>query len=131
MINVLQSLSLLDILPDNLLADEQVAATAQALDAELQAVTKATIETLHLLSHDVLPEPVIDLLAWQWHIDYYEPLGMELETKRRLVKESIAWYRIKGTPAAIEEVVSAVFDTSEVKEWFEYGGTLYYFKIVT
>ncbi len=56
---------------------------------------------------------------------------MELETKRRLVKESIAWHRIKGTPAAIEEVVSAVFDTSEVKEWFEYGGTPYYFKIVT
>lgn len=131
MIKDLQSLSLLDILPDNLLADEQVVAAAQALDAELQAVTKATIETLHLPRLDVLPEPVIDLLAWQWHVDYYEPLGMELETKRRLVKESIAWHRMKGTPAAVEAVVSAAFDTSEVKEWFEYGGAPYYFKIVT
>ena len=96
MIKELQSLSLLDILPANLLEDKKVAAAAQALDAELQAVTKATVETMHLPRLDVLPEAVVDLLAWQWHVDFYEPIGMDIETKRKLVKESIAWHRIKA-----------------------------------
>ena len=131
MIKELQSLSLLDILPANLLEDKKVAAAAQALDAELQAVTKATVETMHLPRLDVLPEAVVDLLAWQWHVDFYEPLGMDIETKRKLVKESIAWHRIKGTPAAVEAVVSAAFDSSKVKEWYEYGGKPFYFKVIT
>jgi len=127
----LQSTSLLDILPPNLLADEQINAAAQALDTELQKITAATKEALLLPRLDELPEEVIDLLAWQWHVDFYEPVGMDIETKRRLIKNSIAWHRIKGTPAAVEEVVSAIFDTSHVLEWFEYGGKPYHFKVVT
>ena len=127
----LQSVSLLDILPPNLLADKQIHAAARALDDELQKITAATRNTLLLPRLDELPEEVIDLLAWQWHVDFYEPVGMDIETKRRLIKNSIAWHRIKGTPAAVEEVVSAVFDTSHVQEWFEYGGKPYHFKVVT
>lgn len=127
----LQSISLLDILPPNLLADEQINAAAQALDDELQKITAATKEALLLPRLDELPEEVINLLAWQWHVDFYEPVGMDIETKRRLIKNSIAWHRIKGTPAAVEEVVSAIFDTSHVQEWFEYGGKPYHFKVVT
>nr|DAF00696.1 MAG TPA: tail protein [Caudoviricetes sp.] len=127
----LQHTSLLDILPPNLLRDKQIKAAAQALDAELQKITEATKEALLLPRIDELPEAVIDLLAWQWHVDFYEPIGMDIETKRRLIKRSIAWHRIKGTPAAVEQVVSAAFDTSHVKEWFEYGGSPYHFKVVT
>ena len=131
MIKDIESVGLLDILPSSILTDPQIAAAAKALDTELQAVTNATIETLHLPRLDELPETVVDLLAWQWHVDFYEPLGMDIDTKRRLVKESIAWHRMKGTPAAIEAVVSAAFDKTTVKEWYEYGGKPYYFKIVT
>lgn len=131
MIKDIQALSLLDILPDNILRDAQVYAAAKALDSELQNVTAATVECLHLPRLDVLPEKVIDLLAWQWHVDFYEPLGMDVATKRKLIRESIAWHRMKGTPAAVEKIVSAAFDTSTVKEWYEYGGKPYYFKIVT
>lgn len=128
MIKKMESLSLLDILPANLLSDKRVAAAAQALDAELQAVTKATTETIHLPRLDELPEAVVDLLAWQWHVDFYE-LGMDIETKRKLVRESIAWHRIKGTPAAVEKVIQTIFDSGKVSEWFEYGGEPYHFKI--
>mgnify|MGYP000870491714 FL=1 len=127
----LQSVSLLDILPPNLLADKQIYAAAQALDDELQKITAATRNALLLPRLDELSEEVIDLLAWQWHVDFYEPIGMDIETKRRLIKNSIAWHRIKGTPAAVEQVVSAVFDTSHVQEWFEYGGKPYHFKVIT
>ena len=127
----LQSVSLLDILPPNLLADKKINAAARALDDELQKITAATRNALLLPRLDELSEDVIDLLAWQWHVDFYEPVGMDIDTKRRLIKNSIAWHRIKGTPAAVEQVVSAVFDTSHVQEWFEYGGKPYYFKVIT
>lgn len=123
MIKDLKSVSLLDILPSNLLEDPQVSAAAKALDAELQAVTKATAETLHLPRLDELPETVVDLLAWQWHVDFYEPLGLDIATKRRLVKESIAWHRTKGTPAAVEKMLKAVWGSAHIEEWFEYGGS--------
>lgn len=124
----LQHTSLLDILPQNLLRDEQIKAAAQALDAELQKITEATREALLLPRLDELPEAVIDLLAWQWHVDFYEP-NMSLETKRQLVRESIAWHRLKGTKAAVETMVQAVFRGGVVTEWFEYGGEPYHFRV--
>ena len=128
MIRELKTLSLVDILPDNLLADEQIYAAAKALDKELQLVTEDCKQVMHLSRIDELPEPVVDLLAWQWHVDFYEQ-GMDLPTKRRMVKQSIAWHRRKGTPSAVEEVATAVFGESKVSEWFDYGGDPYHFKI--
>ena len=124
----LQHTSLFDILPQNLLEDQQIKAAAQALDAELQKITEATKEALLLPRLDELPEAVIDLLAWQWHVDFYEP-SMSLETKRQLVRESIAWHRLKGTKAAVEKMVQAVFRGGVVTEWFEYGGEPYHFRV--
>lgn len=124
----LQHTSLLDILPPNLLRDKQIKAAAQALDAELQKITEATKEALLLPRLDELPEAVIDLLAWQWHVDFYEP-SMSLETKRQLVRESIAWHRLKGTKASVEKMVQAVFRGGVVTEWFEYGGEPYHFRV--
>ena len=124
----LQSVSLIDVLPPNLLADKQIYAAARALDDELQKITAATRNALLLPRLDELSEEVIDLLAWQWHVDFYEP-SMSIETKRQLVRESIAWHRIKGTKAAVEKMTQTVFKGGVVTEWFEYGGDPYHFRI--
>ena len=130
MLRNIQTVSLLDILPDSILADEKIKAIAAALDTELQKVTAETQQVLHLPRLDVLPEKVIDLLAWQFHVDFYEPVGMNIKTKRKLVKESIAWHRIKGTPAAVEMMLSSTFGRSaKVSEWYEYDGEPYHFKV--
>lgn len=130
MLRNIQTVSLLDILPDSILADEKIKAIAAALDTELQKVTAETQQVLHLPRLDVLPEKVIDLLAWQFHVDFYEPVGMDIKTKRKLVKESIAWHRIKGTPAAVEMMLSSTFGRSaKVSEWYEYDGEPYHFKV--
>ena len=124
----MQSVSLIDILPPNLLADKQIYAAARALDDELQKITAATRNALLLPRLDELSEEVIDLLAWQWHVDFYES-SMSIETKRQLVRESIAWHRIKGTKAAVEKMAQTVFKGGVVTEWFEYGGEPYHFRI--
>ena len=124
----LQSVSLIDVLPPNLLADKRIYAAARALDDELQKITTATRNALLLPRLDELSEEVIDLLAWQWHVDFYES-SMSIETKRQLVRESIAWHRIKGTKAAVEKMAQTVFKGGVVTEWFEYGGEPYHFRI--
>ena len=124
----LKSVSLLDILPSNLLADKQINAAAQALDEELQKVTATIKEELILPRIDELSEAVIDLLAWQLHVDFYEELTTIAE-KRNAVKQSIAMHRIKGTRTAVELALHMVYTSGEVSEWFEYGGRPYYFRV--
>ena len=127
-IRTIASLSLLDILPENLLADKQVYAAAKSLDDELQRVTASCVEVLHLPRLDELPEAVVDLLAWQWHVDFYEP-DADIRVKRRLVRESIAWHRIKGTKSAVEGMIRTIFQGGVVTEWFDYGGEPYHFRV--
>lgn len=124
----LQSTSLLDILPQNLLADAQIYAAARALDDELQKVTAATRDALILPRIDELSEEVIDLLAWQWSVDFYDELK-SLAEKSNAVKQSIAMHRIKGTRRAVELALHMVYTSGEVSEWFEYGGQPYYFRV--
>lgn len=129
--NDLEKISLLQLLPSNLAKIDDIRQAASALDAELQKVTKNIKHCLLYPRLEELSEAEIDLLAWQFHVDFYEPIGMDIETKRKLVKESIAWHRLKGTPAGVEKVLSAAFGKSEVEEWFEYGGEPYHFRITS
>lgn len=129
MIRDIQKISLLDVLPPSILNDKKINAAAQALDVELQKLSGVVPEVLHIPRLDELPEKVLDLLAWHYHCDFYEPVGMSIETKRNLIRESIAWHRIKGTPAAVEKLARIVFKDAHVEEWFEYDGEPYRFKV--
>jgi phage tail P2-like protein len=130
MADTLQSVKLVDLIPPNLRSDPQVQAAAEALEAELRAATEAIIEALHLPRLNELPESVVDLLAAQWHVDFYEP-ALPIAKKRALVRRSIVWHRRKGTPGVVQEMVSAVLSSGVVSEWFEYGGDPYKFKVET
>ena len=127
----LSNTKLVDLLPASISGDANVIAAASAIDGELQKVTALIPEAVLIARIDVLPEKVLDLLAWQWHVDFYEPVGFSIEKKRAVIKNSIAWHRKKGTPWAVAQVVSATFDTADIKEWFTYGGDPYHFRIKT
>lgn len=120
---------LTDILPESILRDRQLRAAAEALDFELGRLSADAVQVLHLPRLDVLPERVLDALALQFHVDFYEPESMEIDVKRDLIRRSIYWHRIKGTRAAIEQLCRTVMDDVEIQEWYEYGGEPYYFKI--
>lgn len=114
----LLTLSLADILPSSISSDSQVTAASLALDPELQSVSRDIREALILSRIDELPEPVIDLLAWQWHVDFYD-LARTLEMKRATVKGSIQWHRKKGTKWAIKKALEMLGIKAEVIEWWK------------
>lgn len=120
--------SLSDIMPSNLLEHEPVRAAARAIAPQLKGIAN-TLRLDAIIAHiDELPENIIDMLAWQWRVDFYD-VELNLDEKRRAVKQSIAMHRIKGTKRAVMMALRMVYASGEVSEWFEYGGRPYYFRV--
>ena len=127
----LENLRLADILPERLKTRE-ILAIANALDGQLKEITKSIFDIVIMPRIDEMPEDIVDNLAWQLHVDFYEPLGLDLDKKRALVKNSIVWHRHKGTKYALESIIRTLFLTDfKIEEWFEYGGEPYFFRIVS
>lgn len=129
MINI-QQVNLLDILPSNLKSDPNIAAAAQAINTELRAVTEDIRKLSIYDRYNEWTDAETDELAWQLHVDFYDPT-LPLEQRRELVKNSIAWHRRKGTPSAIEELITTLFGDGQVEEWWEYDGQPYRFQVKT
>lgn len=119
-----------DLLPHNLIEEP----AAQAYSLALRDVTRellAYTELVHVYSKiEMMPSTILDMLARDLRTQYYTD-ELEIEVKRSLVRSTLIWYMTAGTPAAIEELVAAVFGEGEVVEWFEYDGEPYHFKIKT
>ncbi|MCD5324786.1 MULTISPECIES: phage tail protein I [Pontibacillus] len=123
----LQTFTLAGLLPSSL-KDEDTASLASAFDKELRRVITRIPKTIIENNLMDLEEPLLDVLAWEKHVDFYEP-ELSIETKRQLIKDSEMLHKYKGTPWAVERLVSTVFEKGAVKEWFEYGGDPYHFKV--
>ncbi|MFD0710646.1 phage tail protein I [Paenibacillus sp. GCM10027626] len=121
---------LIDLVPPNLREDEKVRAAAESIDLQLRRVTELIPQVAIMYNIDTLPEAWVDELAWQQHTDFYNP-ELPLEQKREIVNNAQRWHRIKGTPTAVEELITTVFGSGSVTEWYEYGGQPGYFKVTT
>jgi len=117
------------LLPPSLAQDENIQALTTALDKELEKIEAQIINVLILPRIDQIEdEELLDLLAWQFHIEGYE-LAQNIEEKRNLIKRAIELHRYKGTKYAIKRVLEALGLEGRVQEWFEYNGQPYHFKV--
>ncbi len=101
---------------------------ARAIDERLQEINAWSDLVLLLPNIDSLSAELLDHLAYQFHVDFYDS-SMSLQEKRSLVKNSIKWHMRKGTPAAVEEMVATVFESADTEEWFDYDGEPYHFRV--
>ena len=116
-------------MPQNLLSDEKIQAAAQALDVELQRLSADSKLVMHLPRLDELDHDVLNHLAYHFHVDHFEPETMSLTVKRNLIRQSILWHKIKGTPASVENFLGYFGITAKVQEWYDYEGEPYYFRL--
>lgn len=122
----LGDISFAAILPEALRGDEQFRAAATSLDGLLCRTTNAIpnllvwarldreravcIPPLQRLVNAAgglrpLSTEMLELLAWQFHVDFRE-VATDDAMLERMVRESIPWHRIKGTPAAVEQALA-------------------------
>jgi len=93
-----------------------------------ELIEKTVAELIYPRIDEIENEELLDLLGWQFHIEGWE-LAKTIEDKRRLIKSAIELHRYKGTPYAIKKVLEALGLSGDIKEWFEYGGEPYKFKV--
>jgi len=129
MIRLINS-KLIDIIPPNLKEDPIIRTLCHVEDMAIQKIVRESSKLLLLANIDQQEHAVLDNLSWQMNVDFYEP-GLPLEVKRNLIKNSLRFKMDKGTPKAVEEILSVVFDESQVVEWFNYDGDPFTFKILT
>jgi phage tail P2-like protein len=129
----LSDVSIIKLLPPNLAHDKNVRMMCEAFDTELRRII-GDIPGIgmipNLVRKQITDNVLLDLLAWQFHCDFYNT-GFSIEKKQEIILKSLDWHTRKGTPSVVEEIVSAVFSRAEVQEWFDYGGLPYRFKIGT
>lgn len=120
--------NMLHALPDVLKNDSGTAALASCTAAAL-AERKAEIDSLILYARmDELPEPLLDLLAQDFKVDWWDG-DYSLEEKRQTLRDSWHVHRTLGTKAAVETALSAIYPNTKVMEWWEYDGLPYHFRL--
>lgn len=117
-------------LPEPLKNDENILALGRAIAGELQENIHLSRFAIIYARLDELEENVLDILASDLHIDWYEDT-YPIETKRQVIKDSVKVHKRLGTKYAVESIVRAYFGSGEVREWFEYGGNPHHFKIIS
>ena len=129
----LDDIDILRIMPSSLAADKGVQMAAKAFNETFREIIKdiPSVSIIpRLLRREIVDNLLLDLLAWQFHVDFYET-DMPIQTKQTLILNSLDWHTRKGTPATVEEIVTAVISDVEVKEWYEFGGKPYTFQVIT
>jgi len=120
--------ALLRAFPVGLRQDATLAAlgdvTAQAL-----AARPAEIANLSIYARIMeLPEELLDLLAYDYKVDWWD-VNYSLEEKRRTLKDSWRVHKHLGTRYAVGTALGNILPGAVIQEWFEYGGKPYCFRI--
>lgn len=140
MSSTLRNLHLLDYCAPSFSYDRQVQAACEALDRQLHEIIDVTDGAAAVPAVDAPAPPagvlsaiifisqimklsdvkLVDILAWQFHVDFYDPTK-PLSLKKQLVQNSIQWHHRKGTVALLQEVLDLFWPGgATIIEWFEY-----------
>lgn len=118
-----------DYLPAALKHDPKMRAIAETVTREALRVSGETENVLIYSRIDDLPEALIDILAYDMHVDWYD-YSYPLKVKRDILKGSVRVHKKMGTKYAIEKALGALYPQSEVEEWYQYEGEPHHFHIV-
>ena len=118
-----------ECLPEALKKDPKMVALANATAAALLDTSGIMNSVLIYSRFDELPDELVDILAYDLHVDWYD-YSYPIEVKRRTIRDSIQVHRRLGTKYAVEKALGAVYPGTKVEEWFEYGGDPYKFRVV-
>lgn len=126
----LKNVDLLALQTKHMQKDLTTKGLCAALTPQLKSIANKIDLCLLLSRVDYLPKKILDELADELHIEWYDA-SADIDVKRSLIKSSDLVHMYLGTPFAVEQVVEDYFGDGYVEEWFEYGGESYRFRVVT
>lgn len=120
---------ILRTLPPVLKKDKCFAALGEVIAEQLVKNRELSDRTIIYPAIDKLSEDVLDALAYDLNVSWYDYEG-SLSEKRKTIQECMQVHQYKGTKYAVETALRSVYETVRVTEWFEYGGEPYHFKVI-
>lgn len=127
--NTLTTMDLTELLPPALKNDPACFTLARVIAEQRGKTAERLGEAVIYARIDELPEGVLDILAYDLKVDWYD-FDYPLDVKRATIKNAMQVHRRKGTKFAVETAISEIYPGTRVAEWFEYGGEPYYFKLL-
>ena len=121
--------AMLSVLPGVLARDDGMYSLAQLIGWIIDKDSGKIDSPAIFQNIDSLDEDLLDLLAKDYKIDWYDYDGT-IETKRNQLRSN--WFVRKkiGTVGAVKTAIQAVWPDSTVEEWFEYDGEPGYFRVL-
>jgi phage tail P2-like protein len=127
--NDIRTIDLTRALPHRLKQDETMLALANVIAPELQKnAINSRLATIYARI-DELAESILDILAYDLHVDWYN-YSDPVDAKRAVIKSSVKVHKRLGTKFAVETALGALHPGTYIEEWFEYGGTPHYFRVI-
>lgn len=121
MIKSLRQARITDGLPRVVAGQPWVIALSEALGITTERLLGYVDGSQIYTNIDGAPEEVLDALAVNWKIDWYDT-DLTLEQKRRTVKTALTVRRLMGTAGAVKLQTEATYPGAEIEEWFQYDG---------
>ena len=124
----IQDIQPADILPEGLRDDIGAQGIAYAVCQQIKkwCVFNDGIMIYYTLAS--LPDEVLDLMAAEYRTPAYST-KYSTDVKRMLIADTMLYYMKLGTPMAVRRIVTSIFQSGTVQEWFEYGGEPHHFRI--
>lgn len=124
----LEQIDLVKLLPEFMRVDRANRGLAAGANIVLRDVaTKAKLLTVWNRI-DSMTDEQLDELAWELNIEWYKSTA-DTQTKRAIIKSSDKVHAKLGTKWAVEQIITDYFGSGAVREWWEYGGEPYHFKV--
>lgn len=126
----LDDVDVLQLVPEFMRKDEAVLGLAAAVN-KLIKEPGGKIKTARVWDQiDNLTDLQLDELAYELDIDWYDAT-LPIENKRAIIKSADLVHSRRGTKWAVQQVLIDTFGSGTVKEWYEYNGQPFHFRVST
>jgi len=127
----IKDVKLSQLIPENLVKDSNVKASAEALDPSLQDVSRnVDIPSIYIRINSLTSEQ-LDHMAAAWDASVWRQ-SWPIEIKRNVLHNVILEKRKRGTLGAVKKAIETIGSYTEITEWWQENpkGTPHTFKVI-
>lgn len=121
--------SLIESFPYVLSHDEEISLLASLVAEELMDLWEKDNLAAIYTRIDELDSELLDILAVDFKVDWWDA-DADVDEKRKTFKAHWEVHRKLGTPGAVRTAISTIYESTDIEEWFDYGGEPYHYRIL-
>ncbi|MGN0444256.1 MAG: phage tail protein I [Acutalibacteraceae bacterium] len=119
---------LIKMFPHALSGDDRIVTLAAVVAEAMMKLYGDNNRLLIFSMIDNLDGNILDVLAKDFKVEWWD-YNATVEEKRAVFKTHFDIHRRLGTPGAIKDAISSIYDSAEIVEWFKYSGLPFHYKI--